>query len=210
MMVCAKRQNGFTLIELFISLAVLSVLITVATPSFIKFIKDSRIESESQVVYGLINQARQKAVSSGKPGFLCRAAVLDAAAPSCDTGGGSDWSVAKIVYGVNENVTVPIADAEFSNQVIQDLLPTNADRLALLVSVKDFPDNKIVVMSNTDDNVIVFNGDGTLKNNAPIRISVCDDRDLPESFGKYVEISRFGRLQLRNTEAGTDYDCSPE
>ena len=57
-----RRQSGFTLVELMVTLAVLVILATLAAPSFARFIEKSRLRGAADDVVNLIEIARSEAV----------------------------------------------------------------------------------------------------------------------------------------------------
>jgi len=58
----ASGQQGFTLIEAMIVVAVIAVLLAVAVPSFSDFFEKNRLKRATEAVYGLITKARAEAV----------------------------------------------------------------------------------------------------------------------------------------------------
>jgi len=56
------RQSGFTLVELMVTLAVAVILATLAIPSFVEFIKKSRLRGATDDVVSLLNTSRATAV----------------------------------------------------------------------------------------------------------------------------------------------------
>ncbi len=71
--------NGFTLVELMITIAVLVVLMTLATPSFIDFFDRNRVRGAGDALISLISHARVEAIKND----------LDVSVAM--TGGGTDW-----------------------------------------------------------------------------------------------------------------------
>lgn len=57
-----SRASGFTLIELIVTIAVLSIVLAVATPSFVDFIEKARLRGAAEGVVDMIGQARAEAV----------------------------------------------------------------------------------------------------------------------------------------------------
>ena len=55
-----ERQNGFTLVELLITIVVVSVLLATAIPSFMQFIKNNRVTGQANSFVVSIHVARMK------------------------------------------------------------------------------------------------------------------------------------------------------
>jgi type IV fimbrial biogenesis protein FimT len=62
-----KRSRGFTLIELMITLVVLTVLVLLAVPSFRDYIEKARVRGAADQVTDLLARARASAVKSNLP-----------------------------------------------------------------------------------------------------------------------------------------------
>jgi len=88
-----ERQNGFTLVELLITIVVISVLLATAIPSFMQFVKNNRITSQANGFVVSAQMARNEAVKRGAGTTLCAAnADLD----GCS--GNNDWSTGWIAF----------------------------------------------------------------------------------------------------------------
>lgn len=94
--------QGFTLIELMVTLTVAAILLAVAVPGFSSFIKKNRLDTQQNVLFGSISYARSEAMSRGRNVTLC--ASSDGA--SC-TG---SWSQGWIVYMGDTTVDTPGGD----------------------------------------------------------------------------------------------------
>ena len=57
-----SRSNGFTLIELVITLAVLAIVVTWAIPSFLTLIQQNRLTATTNQMLGVVSQARGEAL----------------------------------------------------------------------------------------------------------------------------------------------------
>ncbi|HEY3859805.1 MAG TPA: GspH/FimT family pseudopilin, partial [Gammaproteobacteria bacterium] len=85
-----KRQIGFTLIEALVTLAVASVLVSMAIPSFKTVIQNDRLVSQSTDLLGALTYARNLAITSTDNATVCVSTDL----ATCT---GTDWAQGWIV-----------------------------------------------------------------------------------------------------------------
>ena len=71
-MIQPTRQTGFTLIEVIIVLAVSSIILSVAVPSFLNIIASNRVVTASNELITVLNLAKSEAVRGGKNTVLCK------------------------------------------------------------------------------------------------------------------------------------------
>lgn len=86
-----KKQMGFTLIELMVTLSVLLILITVGVPSLSGYLHSQRLNTVTQLLKDSYSQARYQAVTGKKSVTLC---PLDPNAGTC----GNSWDDGIMVY----------------------------------------------------------------------------------------------------------------
>ena len=100
-MVIAMKKNGFTLLELMVTLAVIAIVLTIGVPSFQSVIRNNRLTTQINSLLGAINLARSKAITldatfaaTDRPRRVAICATVDGT--SCS--GANDWSKGWIVF----------------------------------------------------------------------------------------------------------------
>jgi type IV fimbrial biogenesis protein FimT len=88
-----KPQNGFTLVELLITIVVLTVLMALGVPAFKEFIKNNRLTAQSSDLVIALQQTRSEAVKRHAAATIC--ASTDQA--SCDVTD-NDWTNGWIIF----------------------------------------------------------------------------------------------------------------
>ena len=87
-----KKHAGFTLIEMMIVVALLSILLTMAVPAFQSIVANSRATAVTNDLVGALQVARSEALKQRLPITVCRG---NAAATACNNG--TDWSAGWLV-----------------------------------------------------------------------------------------------------------------
>lgn len=165
------NQQGFTIIELMITVIVASIVAAVAIPSMNQFIKNERLTSFSNTLFGDLYLARSEAVERNQPTIVCASNN----ATSC-TGGSfqNGW-----IVGVDTD-----GDGTLSTGDI------NADGTSALLKVQQEIEGDISFNSNLGG-LINFDSRG-FNPGAVGLISVCDDRG--NDHAKAISINRTGRI----------------
>ncbi len=73
-----RRQNGVTLIELMVTLAVAAILLSLAIPTFRQTIQSNRLTTINNEFMGAINFVRSEAIKRGQSVTLCKSTTSDA------------------------------------------------------------------------------------------------------------------------------------
>jgi prepilin-type N-terminal cleavage/methylation domain-containing protein len=60
-----KKESGFSLVELIISIAIISILVTIAVPMFVQWIPKQRTKSAAQDLYSNLQRAKVSSIQSG-------------------------------------------------------------------------------------------------------------------------------------------------
>jgi type IV fimbrial biogenesis protein FimT len=91
------EQKGFTLVELLITMVVVSILLATAIPSFMQFIKNNRVIGQANSLVVSTHMARNEAVKRGTGTTMCAAnATMDGC--STDNVWPAGWSAGWIVF----------------------------------------------------------------------------------------------------------------
>ncbi len=93
----ARRQIGFTLIELMVTVGLVSILLSVGVPSFRGFIKEGGLTAGNNELVSAFNLARSEAVKRGGRVTVCKSANQAA----CTTNGG--WDSGWIIFTDENN-----------------------------------------------------------------------------------------------------------
>lgn len=103
-----KREKGFSLLELMVTVSVAAILLSVGVPSFNGAIKDSRMVRDSNQFVASISLARSSAVRFQRNATICTSADFSAAVPTCSAS--TDWSNGWIVWVDKDRDGVTDAD----------------------------------------------------------------------------------------------------
>lgn len=64
-------MRGFTLVELMVTLAIITIIAVIATPSFMNLVRSNRLASSANEMVALLQTARTAAVSNRASGSVC-------------------------------------------------------------------------------------------------------------------------------------------
>jgi type IV fimbrial biogenesis protein FimT len=173
-----RPAGGFTLVELLVTIVVLSILLGLAVPAFRSFMQnDQQWAQTSNLVVGL-NIARSEAIKNDT--FISPAIPGGAQICSSNTGlacTGTAWELGWVVLGVD---------------------PANpANPAKVLQAVGALPAG--TTLSEANGNLkITFQANGALnagalaKPGAPVAFTMCDARGA--KFARYLQVSLMGRV----------------
>lgn len=122
------KNQGFTLIELMVVVAIVALLSALAAPSFKQMIQSNTI---SAAVNGLLSDmrfARSEAIRRGGGVVICHSAAPQASSPTCNAG--ADWKTGWIIFhdlnndGIKDN-TDPVLKAQDPLTAIDSVAEVN-------------------------------------------------------------------------------------
>jgi len=90
------RNRGFTLVELAVTVAIVAILVTLAAPSYHRFIIDARMTGASNEFLTNLYFTRSEAVKRDTTVTMCKSNNPDAALPACTTSG--TWAQGWVVF----------------------------------------------------------------------------------------------------------------
>ena len=115
-MSCEFNARGLTLIELMITLVILGVTVTVATPAMQQLIHGSRLRTETSRLLDAVNLARSEAVNRNVPVSLCPSSMAVSGVATCAGQYADGW----IIFTNRDRDTRVDAD---SDEVIRAFAP---------------------------------------------------------------------------------------
>jgi type IV fimbrial biogenesis protein FimT len=147
------RQNGFTLVELMVTITVLGVLAAVAVPSFTNMMNRNRLASQSNELLSAIQYARAEAIrSSGKVTFCGAASATADGEDECATGPQSYWVViGRAAGGGQEQLRVFAVKDPLKVSTALEKISFTADGLARDATTKALVTGEITVCLETSN-----------------------------------------------------------
>ena len=160
-----KKNSGFTLLELLITVALISIVTAFAIPSMTSFTQNDRLTTNINTLVGHLALARSQAVTLAQPVSVCASSDL----ATCSS---NDWANGWLVY----------IDADTSGDV------STGDELLRVHEA--LPGNS--TLSSTAGSAITFDDRGFAPG-AVGSFSLCDDRGVEHL--KSITISNTGRVR---------------
>ncbi len=163
-----KRNYGFTMVELLITLAVAGIIAAIALPNFQNFIKDNRLKTRTSEMVSQLQLARSEAAKQKMRVTICTSTNGSA----CTAG--TDWDKGWIVWtDKNSNAGID-PDSEI---------------------LKTERESKQAVVINAGSDTLDYLPDGTAitPGGGAIQFTFCDDRTAES--GRQITIALTGRAE---------------
>lgn len=165
--VSRNRQQGFTLLELIVTMGIAAIVMVIALPSLQSVVNNGRISSARDGVANAIKMARSEAVYSKIPTTICASADQQ----SCS--GTGDWDNGWIVFN----------DADADGEL---------DAGDVLVDVF-YGSGAVTIGAGSGGGTITFQSSGVKTNVAVDSIGFCDPN--AELHGKSLSVGATGSLR---------------
>ena len=103
-----RREGGFTLIELMVTIGILAIVLSVGVPSYRGIVMDNRMATQANLFATSIKLARSNAVKFQRNATVCSSTNFDATVPTCAAS--NDWSTGWIVWVDKDRDSAPDAN----------------------------------------------------------------------------------------------------
>ncbi len=90
-----KKHNGFTLVELMVTISIMAIVMALSAPSFMNMVQNNRMTMQINEFIGALNLARSEAVKRGVDIKLCRAKP---GLTDCISDGTGNWEDGWIIF----------------------------------------------------------------------------------------------------------------
>jgi type IV fimbrial biogenesis protein FimT len=91
-----KREGGFTLLELLVTITILGIVLSIGVPSYRGIVMDNRLATQANLFATSIKLARSNAVKFQRNATVCSSDEYDDEKPECSDE--EDWSEGWIVW----------------------------------------------------------------------------------------------------------------
>lgn len=191
-----RRQQGFTLVELLIVLALSAALLGIGVPNLRTFIQNSRVTTQSNEVIGDLATARSEAIKRNGRIVICRSSDPTETTPACATGGTGSWETGWLTFH----------DADGNNS-----FTTAGGDTLLTVHGPLTGDNTLRGNSTTLGDYVAYTRDGVTTLAAPAatapahHFKLCDSRGA--AFARAIILDRSGRARIGRLSTFSSLTC---
>ena len=160
-----KKNSGFTLLELIVTLTIVSLVMAIGVPSLRDFIKNDRLSTQINTLVGHLALARSEAVKRHQPVVVCASSNQ----ASCQS---NDWKDGWIVFADVD----ASADVSAGDEILRVQQSLDGDS----------------TLNSTAGAIVIYDARGFAPNSAG-SFSLCDDRGATHL--KSITISNTGRVR---------------
>lgn len=186
MQMMMKKINGFSLIELMVTLAVAVILITVAVPGFRSIIQSNRAITEANNLLTAMVLARSEAIKSAITTTVCSS--TNSSTCAADT----NWATGWIVFVDQDN------SGQFNDDGDGTVCETSKNAFIedCLLRVWDAPEGNPTVVQTSGGNNVSFTSTGMAQNSASITMTYSELINNPT---RCIRVNAMGRAAVSET-----------
>lgn len=188
----SSGQHGFTLIELVITLVLVTILLALAVPNMRDALWRNKVITAANEFVALLNLARGEALRTGSTTAVCRSPDPEAAAPACNVANYTGWLAYR--YG-NADINARAYNSASNDVIVRvAVLPITRGGGGVISS------NSVILAASSDnDAIIAFNSVGGLVAGAQ-DYALCNyELRGNDGRGRIVNLSAIGRPSVRAT-----------
>jgi len=206
-----KRQSGFNIIELMVTVAVFGVLLGVGVPGIQSYIYNSRLTTQINSFSTTLSHARSEAIKLNERAVVC----LSTDGETCDGyNSGQPWNVGWIIF-VDRNKD---NDIDEGSEGTDDCAQGSTTDCVLTV-IAAFPGTNVLTPASSVKDIVAYVGDGSVRCNTDADITtvescpnstsyftLCDFRGA--EYAKGVAVSSTGRVSsISKQPNGSAFTC---
>lgn len=117
-----NRVEGFSLLELMITVAVLVILLAIGAPQLQTFVVKRSVSTQADIFASALRKARSEAIKRGQAVTICPSADPEAATPVC-AATSTDWSTGWLIF-VDRGTTNKAYDTGDELLAVQQAFPS--------------------------------------------------------------------------------------
>jgi type IV fimbrial biogenesis protein FimT len=183
-----RRERGFTLIELMVTISVLGVLLAIAAPSFTRLIAANKMATQTNEFVGAMNLARSEAVRRGVAvSVRSNASTLNFA---------SGWKV--FTDALLAGTPATPATANDGTIVRENSIGTGSIYVKRVTRSGSAGSYTYADSTASDNMYLTFNGRGANNASAAAFFKICDTNNTSVK-GRVVQVSVVGKISLDST-----------
>ena len=176
------NESGLTLVELLVTIVVLSVLLALGTPGLQDFLRNNRVTGQANDLVISVQLARSEAVKRGSRGVIC------ASDDEATCSGSDDWSTGWIVY----------SDVDQDGNLAPD--PSGEDCINFDCIIRTRGALNKTTLDGAGENTIGFLPNGLVYSVAPYTLTLTAD-NCEKSQVRTITVTRRGHTNV------TKQDC---